>query len=1142
MPDPAIVAVDAAALAMQDAEARRRALDPTRSFLVQAPAGSGKTELLIQRFLALLATVERPESIVAMTFTRKAAGEMRERVVGALRDAAAGVAVASAHERRTRELALAALERDRLRRWDLVAHPARLQIHTIDALCSVLARQAPLATGLGATPRFEEQAAPLYAQAARDALAAAAPDDAAWQRLLAHLDNDADRAVELLSAMLGRRDQWLQHLLRHDPGAFRAELEGALAAEIAGELEVVRRVFPAAWLADLADHQRYAATCLADDAALAACLERCAAAGGLPPAAVAALDDWRLLADWLLTKGGAAFRKTVATAQGFPPKGKAKGEEATARGERNDAMRELLAQLAAEPGLAATVDAARRLPPPRYADEAWALVAALLAVLPRVVAQLTVTFRDRGVIDFTQGTVAALEALGTEDEPTDLLLRLDFGIQHLLVDEFQDTSALQLELLRRLTAGWEAGSARTLFAVGDPMQSIYRFRAAEVRLFVEAQQSGRIGRIDVETLQLRRNFRSQANLVAWTNQVFPAVLGSHDDPWRGAVAFAPATPEKAPVEGPAATFDLLPDAAAEADVVVDRVRAALAAGAGKIAILVRARTHLDAVLPALRAAGIPFAAVDLDPLAERQAIVDLAALTHALLQPADRLAWLAVLRAPWCGLTLPDLFVLAAAPPDTAATPLASKVLAPEAALALTSAGRGRLERVAAILRAAIDARGRATLAARVRGAWLALGGPATLAEAIDLDAAERYFALLAQSESGGEVPDWAAFVAAQDNLYAAPEPAAGADKGPTVHVMTLHRAKGLQFDTVLIPGLARVPNRSGVALLRWRARPQGLLLAPMKPRGGEDDPVYRYLGHLAQSEEDAELGRLLYVGCTRAERRLHLTAVMRPGVDDAGTASWPAPGAGTAAAKLWGAVDLPPPPVEDVTADGTGDGTAVPPARRLLDRLPDAWTPPPTDPGVPLPPVPPAAPAAAPVFDWAQQAARHVGVVAHRLIARIAADGLDPWPAARIGSLARWIRCELLREGVADAELDGAATRVEQAVTRLVADERGRWLLAADHAEARSEWALAGVDDGAIVHVVLDRTFVADGVRWIVDFKIGAHEGADVEAFLDREAERYRDQLTRYARLVRALDPRPIRLGLYHPLVGGWREWLHAG
>ena len=114
----------------------------------------------------------------------------------------------------------------------------------------------------------------------------------------------------------------------------------------------------------------------------------------------------------------------------------------------------------------------------------------------------------------------------------------------------------------------------------------------------------------------------------------------------------------------------------------------------------------------------------------------------------------------------------------------------------------------------------------------------------------------------------------------------------------------------------------------------------------------------------------------------------------------------------------------------------------------------------------------------------------------------------------------------------------MRETVVRVLDDERGRWLLEPGHADARSEWALAGVDDGEIVHVVLDRTFVADGVRWIVDFKTGTHEGGDPEAFLDAEVERYRPQLARYARIVSALDPTPIRLALYHPRVPrGWRE-----
>ena len=180
-----------------DGEARARALDVGRSFLVQAPAGSGKTELLIQRFLALLAHVERPERVVAMTFTRKAAGEMRDRILGALASARDSVEAETPHERLTQQLARDVLAQDERHGWHLTAHPARLAVQTIDAFCAGLARQAPLATGLGGASRFVERAQPLYEAAVREGLADADANDADWRRILEHFDNDAGAVVAL---------------------------------------------------------------------------------------------------------------------------------------------------------------------------------------------------------------------------------------------------------------------------------------------------------------------------------------------------------------------------------------------------------------------------------------------------------------------------------------------------------------------------------------------------------------------------------------------------------------------------------------------------------------------------------------------------------------------------------------------------------------------------------------------------------------------------------------------------------------------------------------------------------------------------------------------------------------------------------
>src|SRR5436190_22069795 len=127
-----------------DQKQRDDALDPSRSYIVQAPAGSGKTELLIQRFLALLGRVERPEEIAAITFTIKAAAEMRQRVFPALAAARGKARPEAPHEARTWDLARAALERNDSLGWKLEESADRLRVQTIDALCASLTRQMPV--------------------------------------------------------------------------------------------------------------------------------------------------------------------------------------------------------------------------------------------------------------------------------------------------------------------------------------------------------------------------------------------------------------------------------------------------------------------------------------------------------------------------------------------------------------------------------------------------------------------------------------------------------------------------------------------------------------------------------------------------------------------------------------------------------------------------------------------------------------------------------------------------------------------------------------------------------------------------------------------------------------------------------------
>ena len=1125
---------------MGDFGARKRALDPQRSFIVQAPAGSGKTELLIQRYLVLLSRVAQPEEIAAITFTIKAAAEMRKRVLDALAAARGEPCPPEPHRALTWEHARAALERDRAQGWRLEENAARLRIQTFDALCVSLTRQMPVLAAFGAQPQPLEDASPLYREAARAALALLEEKDRRSDlvaRLLAYLDNNVETVDDLLAGMLARRDHWLRKTM---DAPDRSALEAALFAECRAQIAKAKALFPSSSRRGGSE-----------------------AAGVVLPADED-IEGWKRLAADLLTRKG-EWRKKDAAAQALSG---------------NERLREALAAL---PGL----------PSPRYSDAQWEALEAITQVLPLAVAELKLVFAARGQADFVEIAQGASMALGDADAPTDLLLSLDYRIRHILVDEFQDTSFTQFELLEKLTAGWEQGDGRTLFLVGDPMQSIYRFREAEVGLFLRARHGG-IGTVRLEPLTLSVNFRSQADIVDWVNRAFEEIMPPVEDIASGAVPYTRCEPEN-PAEADAVRLHAFFDGDAEGEAAQVAVLAAQALSQGTVAILVRNRSHLERIVPKLKEQGLRFRAIEIEQLGHRQVVQDLLALTRALSHPADRLAWLACLRAPWCGLTLADLHALAGT--DRAVTPWSPSgvevqsspiqrdlfsesgtgnrspasahikndrdvlwnLMRDDARLARLSAdGRERLARLREVLGHALANRLRGSLRDRVEGSWLALGGPACVGDDTDLEDADIYLDYLEQTEEAGEIADLAAFEEGLADLYALPDLHAD-DASP--QVLTIHKAKGLEFDTVIVPGLGSGTGREERKLLVWMERPRienpllseegsarsaggggELLLAPINPTGGSKDPTYEYIRSLDREKDGHEDVRLLYVAATRAKRHLHLLG--DTSLDTSAAELQPkSPGAGSLLAKLWPAVEAEfveaarssPLLDEEGSARSAGGGEAV---NQDLRRLPSDWV---------LPDAPPGAAWPAPreeagdrddiEFSWVGETARHVGAVVHRWLQRIAEDELRGWDRKRVETMRDSLRQELAARGVEEAELEAAIARVVTALGNTLEDPRGRWLLGPQR-ESHNEYRLTARIEEERRTLIIDRTFAdSNGRRWIVDYKTSGHEGADVEAFLEREKERYRAQLERYAA---ALAVDPTSLGLYFPLLAGWREWEH--
>lgn len=1122
-------------LAPQDANERRRALDSARSYLVQAPAGSGKTGLLIQRYLALLATVSAPEEVVAITFTRKATGEMRGRVLAALANAHNG-APEDLHQRATWELAVAVSARDRQLGWDLEVNPARLRILTIDALCHHLARQMPVLARFGGEVAPVDDPEPLYHQAARRTLTLM--DEAgrygdAVKVLLTHLDNDIARFESMLRIMLARRDQWLRYLAAEElsPVQLRTALESSLRAEVEDALVRIRRGIPP----QLGDEIVAVAEFAGDNLKAAGAdspVSACAGLESLPAADADQLLRWRGIAALLLKKDG-GWRKSFNVNDGFPPGKNPRAVEMKTR------AKGLCASLTEDDGLREALSTAQVLPQPVYQDEEFSVLVALLDVLRVAAAMLRVVFAERGGTDFIEMVNAARTALGEEDAPTDLALALDYHIRHLLVDEFQDTSHTHFSLLGQLTSGWTPGDGKTLFLVGDPMQSIYRFREADVGVYLNAWHHGMRG-MRLELLTLTTNFRSSGDLVEWVNEIFPHVLAQRDDASIGAVAYRPATAWHPATKSPAVILRALPGGGEreEAQAVVGCVQQAVVDDpTAHVAVLVRSRSHLREILPAFDQAGIAYRGVELRAVLDAPAVHDLISLTRALIHPADRVAWLAVLRAPWCGLRLEDLDILIRGAPEATLPELLAD---PDRVGRLSSDGRARLGRTAKILLSALNERGRRGIRRQVEGVWQALGGPA-LAAAADLADANACLDMIERYELEQRVVDIDALEARLADLRLTPAANEGA-----VEIMTIHKAKGLEFDCVIVPGLHRRGRPDKKKLLAWTQRVGGesaseLMLAPL-PLGDEADPAaYGFLDAMEKKKQALESARLLYVASTRAKRRLYLVATAVLGETPGDIRP---PEKSSLLARLWPALEVAFKQAAEtggteIGATGSGTRAAIP----ELHRVESGWETPPPPTAISWPPALAAAPAdagAEPVeFEWAGYAVRHVGSLVHTLLKRIADEGPARWSQARIRSLDGQVRAMLASEGVIGDELNGSVVHVLDALERVIEDPRGRWILDPEHRRARNELPLSGMLDGRLVSVAIDRSFIDDsGTRWIVDYKSGRHEGADPEAFLNREQQRYKPQLERYARLMWNLEKKPLRVGLYFPLLRGWREW----
>jgi ATP-dependent exoDNAse (exonuclease V) beta subunit len=1201
---------------------RLHALDPERSILVQAPAGSGKTDLLTRRFLRLLGEVDEPGQVVAITFTNAAAAEMRNRILDELRKAAdcpASVSSEFADEFSMDALARRALLRSHALDWKLLDLPAQLRVRTIDSFCRELALQQPLLSGLGGGLNIGEQPEELYRRAAREALRKVDQTGSALgkaiEELLQWRDNGWQEMENLLVVMLKSRDRWMHgFVLEREPDweALRERLERPFAHAVQNALIHLNG------LLDQVDGARDEALELARFACeepgenspweLAECSEF--PSHPFPDGLNSAHDFFSLLSDFLQTqKGSWRTERGLKTADGFP---------STPRGKTGKArFAALIAKLATVPGLETSLAAVHNLPSVRYTDDEWTIVRSCFTLLRQAAGELQIVFAESGSVDFTEVAQIAQRVFRGEDNlPTDAAMGVSDNIRHLLVDEFQDTSRRQHQLLSSLIAAWPERAGRTCYVVGDPMQSIYFFREADAELFPRVKALGLEIPHDepllFDPISLTANFRTTPGLVERVNQVFTKIFAVDDG---SGISFAEAQPARETKDGDGPTFALHlefvpqagrgisadPEATHEIEAAhtaqIEEIVSVIRSHQGsveqarlaheldekvkfRISVLGRARNHLVPIAAALRESGIAFRAVELEQLADRPEVLDALALARALLNREDRVAWLGILRAPWCGLSLDDLHRIAGTDGPETRSRLVSELIAERLPL-LSEEGRLAAGRVLDALAAATALRAAqptASLGTWLEHIWLRLGGAACVdaTARANLDLLWSCLDSLPEGEPELLGPGLAA---ALDKLTALPDPGADSDCG--VQLMTIHKSKGLEFEVVIVPELQARIRGGSRKMLSWLER--GLaepddsgeitefLVAPFQRKGKEKGSAKEWVDRVYRERETQETRRVLYVAATRAREELHLFArpackenngeltLVEP-VNSLLATAWPALEEEVRARfedwKATRAALVAPEnqEIESIAASGENN-LAVMPSPTLLRRLPPEYRQAQTEVasqaalepsvlGLGTGPV--------------QLYSRHEGGVLSRALGRSVHTLLEElaslrarldWEAARSALLhfEPRITAQVRAAGVDQSQAARIASEALQLALKASHDPTGSWILS-PHAAAASEAAWAGVVAGDLRSVRVDRVFQAGPTPgsdegdcwWIIDYKTTHADNMDPNQALPGLRELFAPQLEAYAGILRNLHggDAPIFAGLYYPRLSLLDWW----
>jgi len=866
---------------IDEPEFTRRACDPRASVVVEACAGSGKTWLLVGRIVRLLLAGAAPGEILAITFTRRAAQQMRERLLADLHALAAAdddAVVAFLQQRgMPADGAAAAVDAARALYERVLTARVPLTIDTFHGWFGRLIARAPLGAGVPFAPMLLEATDQLRADAWLHFSAALirpehAAERAAWERLIDLIGEDSAR--KLLLQLLARRAEWW---------SFAGGDEDAAVARALAPLRVAGEEDPRARLRtpdfDAAAQVLLAAWEALDDP------------GKQIADAVAAARGWLGATPDEPVRQFAAACSIVLTREGTPRK--VLSPEAI--GKKLPALAQRYGQ-----AHAVVVDRLERTQAALRTWRALKLNEAALACGRLLIGAYQRLKANQEALDFTDLEWHAHRLLADADHAAYMHARLDARYRHILLDEFQDTNPLQWQVLQSWLAAYDAAGGRpSVFIVGDPKQSIYRFRRAEPRVFDAALEllAQDYGAVHLRTNVTRRNARAVIDVLNATMPGANPLYQPQSTRAPGTGAFVllplvePAAAASAPLPGEALRDVLtVPRAERENEARYRegrRLANELAHWVARVRVrehgverparwsdallLVRRRTHLAEYERALRDAGVPFVSDRRGGLLATLEADDLTALLAFLCAPFADLKLAHALRCPIFACSDEDLVRLAATPGASWWDRLQS--LGDDASAALRRARRllGDWRALAGVL-PVHDLLDRIYHEGDVRRRYAAVAPAALHAQVqANLDA----FIELALALDAGRYPSLPRFIDELAGLKRhaveeAPDEGA-ADTGEAVRVMTIHGAKGLEAEIVALADAHSVARADGEGVLVvWppsAAAPQHMSVVA---RGTAAlDPARAAWFEQEDAQRAQEDWNLLYVAATRARQVL---------------------------------------------------------------------------------------------------------------------------------------------------------------------------------------------------------------------------------------------------------------------------------